>query len=311
MPVSTPAMLNAPEPPWFDDWLPEVAVNPQGAVYALWFDWSDAPRVSCGGQSQSYMARSSDGGQSWASLGPVSDTYVNWTFTNSNIIPNQGDYMGLFANPSAVYTAWTDARIGTPDIWTAKLPVGGIQVEIVSLVADTVHVAITWKASGPYPASAEVVRVSGGVSTLFGPTIGTVVFNPSGVASYSDSTVLTSTQYRYALRMVVGASTQVLGERSVITPGPPPIVPPQLTFLGVTPNPSKGSLRVRFTLPDDTKADLRLYDITGRPLRWQEYRGKGIYDLDLAQGLDLKAGLYFLKLDHGSNHLTRRVSYVP
>src|SRR5206468_10088190 len=121
-------------------------------------------------------------------------------------------------------------------------------------------------------------------STLNGPTIGNVVFDASGVASYSDSTVLTSTQYRYALRMVVGASTQVLGERSVITPGPPPT---QLTFLGVTPNPSKGSLRVRFTLPADNKADLRLYAIAGRPPRWQEYRGNGSYDLDRAQGLGL------------------------
>src|SRR5262249_19574558 len=88
---STPAMLSAAEPGLYDDWLPEVGVAGDGTVYALWYDFSDAPPSAAGGYSQSYMARSTDGGVTWASLGPVSDRFNNWTTINSNIIPNQGD----------------------------------------------------------------------------------------------------------------------------------------------------------------------------------------------------------------------------
>src|SRR5207247_1251208 len=158
---SAPVMLSAPEPAWFDDWLPEVAVAGDGAVYAAWYDFSDSPAASDGGQSQTYMARSDDAGATWASLGPVSDAFVNWTYSNSNIIPNQGDYVALFGNATTVIPCWTDARVGTPDIWAAPFPVGALQIEIESVVADSNLVTLVWHARGPYPASANVARAEG------------------------------------------------------------------------------------------------------------------------------------------------------
>ena len=78
-------------------------------------------------------------------------------------------------------------------------------------------------------------------------------------------------------------------------------------FFGASPNPAGKLLHVRFSLPDDAKVDLRLYDITGRPLRWQEYQGPGPYEVDFGAGLDLKPGLYFLKLTRaGVDNIDRR-----
>ncbi len=303
---SSPAMLSAPEPPWFDDWLPEVAVAGNGSVYALWYDFADSPAASDGGQSQTYMARSDDAGATWASLGPVSGAFVNWTFTNSNIIPNQGDYTALFANATTVVPCWTDGRIGTPDIWAAPFAIASIQVAIESVVADTNRVTITWHAQGPYPASADVMRADG-----TGPyqVIGTVTFDGSGLATYADGTVLTAAQYRYALQLAVGASTEILGEWTVLTPGRQRAL---LSFAGAVPNPTKKkALRVQFTLPDNIEADLRLYDITGRPLRLRIYRGPGPFDVDFGDGLDLKPGIYLLRLSHAGSDVVRRVSIIP
>ena len=307
---NTPVNLSAPEPGWFDDWLPEVAVTGQGTVYALWYDFSDSPLSTSGGLSEAYMARSDNGGAAWASLGPVSETAVNWTNVNTNTIPNQGDYMALFANATNVYPVWTDTRfpvLGTPDVFSAPFAIGSLQVEIESVLADTSLVTIGWRARGTYPASAEVIRADG-VGAYGAAALGTVVFDAGGRASFSDPGVLAATQYRYALRFTVGASTQIMGERTVVTPGHQR---PEFAMLGAIPNPSKSSLRVRFTLPDNARASLRLYDIAGRPLKWVEYQGPGPYDVGFGQGLDLKPGLYFLKLSRAGKDIIRRVSVLP
>jgi hypothetical protein len=51
----------------------------------------------------------------------VSSVTTPWTTVTSNLIPNQGDYLGLYANDSYVAYAWADGRNGRPDIYTAKL----------------------------------------------------------------------------------------------------------------------------------------------------------------------------------------------
>ncbi len=303
---STPVMLSAPEPGLYDNWLPEVAVTGQGAVYALWYDFSDAPLASDGGQSQAYMARSDDGGATWASLGPVSDRFVNWSGVNSNIIPNQGDYAALFANATQVIPCWTDGRVGTPDIWAAPFAVGAVQVQIKSAVADTNSVTLKWHATGPHPIAAQVIRATGGAE--YSSVVGSVVFDANHDATFQDNNVLTAAQYRYALQMTIGGATVIMGERTLVTQGHER---PEFVFLGASPNPAGKLLHVRFSLPDAVKVDLRLYDITGRPLRWQEYQGPGPYEVDFGAGLDLKPGLYFLKLSRAGTDKIIRVSLVP
>lgn len=101
----------------FDDWLPEVAVGANGDVYAAWYDWRDAAPTTNGGESSVYLARSADGGVTWAELGATSDARTTWTGLNTNIVPNEGDYLSLFADAGGLSVAWSDGRGGTPDVF--------------------------------------------------------------------------------------------------------------------------------------------------------------------------------------------------
>jgi len=106
--------------PRFDDWMPEVAVDNAGRPFAAWYDWRDRTPFSCGGFSTVYLARSDDGGDSWTSLGPVSDQQTDWTSVYSRIAPNQGDYISMFAHDIGVGIAWADGRNGDPDVFFAR-----------------------------------------------------------------------------------------------------------------------------------------------------------------------------------------------
>src|SRR6185295_17580676 len=106
------------DPPYFDNWLPEVSVAGDGRVYALWYGFHEAPDSTCGGESEIYLARSDDAGLGWIDVGRVSTANSPWTRTFSNIQPNQGDYTALYTNHLNLYAAWSDGRFGNPDILT-------------------------------------------------------------------------------------------------------------------------------------------------------------------------------------------------
>ena len=57
---STPVQVNQC-PPGYYEAFPEVAVSPEGRVYAAWYDWRDALPSTAGGESSVYLARSDDG----------------------------------------------------------------------------------------------------------------------------------------------------------------------------------------------------------------------------------------------------------
>ena len=106
--------------PGSDDWLPELAVGPEGHVYAAWYDWSDSPLSQCAALANTRLARSVDGGVQWQRLGTLSDRASAWSLTTSNLVPNQGDYIGLVADTLGVAAGWADARGDTPDIYFAQ-----------------------------------------------------------------------------------------------------------------------------------------------------------------------------------------------
>ena len=109
----------------YDDWLPEIAVDAAGRVYAAWYDWRDAGEARCAGASLVYHARSGDGGVTWTPLGPLADALSDWSRVSSNLAPNQGDYIALCAGSESLMAAWADGRNGTPDIYLARRPLAG------------------------------------------------------------------------------------------------------------------------------------------------------------------------------------------
>jgi hypothetical protein len=106
--------------PYYDNWLPEVAVPSDGNVYALWYDWRDTP-ASCFGGSNIYMTRSLNGGATWVANQAATDaTTANWTQVATNIAPNEGDYNSMYGG-DCIALAMADGRLGDADIYAARL----------------------------------------------------------------------------------------------------------------------------------------------------------------------------------------------
>jgi len=108
-------------PPYYDDWLPEVGVGPDGRAYVAWYDWRDTPASGCSAVSIVSLSRSIDGGGAWQRLGTVTDRPSDWSLTSSNLVPNQGDYIGLSADEQGIYVGWADARGESPDVYLARI----------------------------------------------------------------------------------------------------------------------------------------------------------------------------------------------
>jgi hypothetical protein len=92
-------------------------------VIAAWYDWRDTPDAFCGAYSLTYAATSVNGGASWQAGRPVADAFTAWSLVNSNQVPNQGDYLGLWAGGERAWLAWADGRDGDPDVYSATLDV--------------------------------------------------------------------------------------------------------------------------------------------------------------------------------------------
>jgi len=304
---SAPVNVSGDEPGRYDDWLPEVTVTPAGTVYAAWYGFDDAPDVADGGWSLTKLARSDDGGLSWKPLGAVSDGFVDWTNSSSNIIPNQGDYIALFADATHLIPAWTDTRYyGTSDIWAAPITLSETQYAIESVAADSDHVAITWHALGTPAGPVDVMRSSGNAPFAYSVVEGGRTFDGSGRLAIDDSTVAGTTQFRYALRL---PTTRIVAERTVRLDAARALpAPTDESPFGVFPNPARRSLQVRFTLSDNEPANLRLYDLGGRVIRDLWYQGAGAYDVRVGAGVTIRPGVYFLRLEYRGHDWSRRVA---
>ena len=77
------------------------------------------------------------------------------------------------------------------------------------------------------------------------------------------------------------------------------------------PNPSRAGFDVRFTLPDGVPARLELFDLSGRLLRAREVRGAGAGTARFERMGELRAGVYVVRLSHGSETRTARVTVLP
>jgi hypothetical protein len=301
----TPVRVNN-DPPYFDNWLPEIAVAADGSVYVFWYGWHEATATACGGESHCYLARSTNGGQTWLQTGRVTETLSAWSAPGSftNIQPNQGDYIGLYANET-VYTAWADNRNGNADTYVSVLPtsVTPVLVSLASANAFPDHVTVTWYSASSEVNEAYVYRLEDDEWLLKGA----VTRTGSGQLIYEDRDVTPGKRYAYRLGVRDGTIERFMGEVSIV-------VPSRFTLRidGVRPNPTDRDVWVSFTLPVDGSATLSLVDVTGRRVRFREVGslGRGRHVLDLAEGELLPAGVYIVRLEQGGKASSKRVSVV-
>lgn len=301
----TPLRLNE-SPVGFDDWLPEVAVAPDGGVYGAWYDFSVAPPATNGGQSGVVLARSGDGGVTWTVLGQIADTLSNWTASVTNIEPNQGDYIALFANDSYVWPSWADARHGNPDVFVTRVPIipNGVTAAFEAVRLGAESISIDWQAT---PADTVTMRLYR--STDGGPYqyLDLLSFDTGGQATYTDTTVVPNHAYDYRLGRFVNGVEIFHGQVHVFLP----LVFP-FSLASPRPNPVVGSsYGVSFSLATNEPAILTLHDITGREVfRRTLEDGQGAHTLTLPVAGNLPQGLYILRLRQGSRDTSTRFHLV-
>jgi hypothetical protein len=292
------------DPGYLDDWLPEIAVGGSTPL-VLWYDWRDAAPSRCGGVSQVYMALSQDGGSSWASLGAVTDAASDWTNSSSNLAPNQGDYMSLYANPITAYPAWADARNGDPDVYTLAFSFAPTPtlVSLLSAEAEPDRVTLAWYASEATGLIANVYRR--GSESSDWAAIAQVVVPENGRVVYLDSEVTPGARYQYRLGIVEGGVESFFGEAWVDVPLR------RLALSAIAPNPTARDLWVSFVLPTSAPATLRLYDVAGREVRSRDVGGAaGVRPVNLGEGGLLPMGVYVVRLTQGGKTVSARVSVV-
>ena len=316
---SGPARVND-EASLYDDFLPEVGVGRDGNPYVMWYDWRDA-LPNCGGVSNIYLTRSTDGGGSWEANRPLTSAQTAWTSTASNIAPNQGDYQGLYGG-AVIAMSWGDGRLGDADVWATKLTVG----PQISCAADTTVAAGTvytpwYNLIDPnllfddtYQYSVSLDRawpgtpVAGSAPVPRGAAVG---LSPSipvpDTAAVGDVHLCLTVSQNGAAVTSCCATLHVVAAVAGVgnTPGA------EFALHGARPNPSAGHLTVAFSLPDGSPANLELVDVAGRRVFQREVGslGAGFHVIPIER-TGLPAGIYGLRLTQHGHTLTSKVSVV-
>ncbi len=302
---SEPGRVNE-DPPGFDNWLPEVAVAPDGGVYCAWYDYRDSAPTRCGGEAGVYLARSGDGGVTWTTLGAMTDTLSNWSAALTDILPNQGDYMSLFTTSAQVHVCWSDARRGNPDVFSAAAPLipNGAQVAFQRLRLGFNRISLDWSTSPADTLSMRLYRSTDGGAYS---NIAAVTFDATGALTYADTTVMGDHVYAYRLGRFTNGIELFFGQVRLFLPSTFPI-----SMSAPRPNPVVGSsFTASFSVPEEGPADLILHDITGREVFRQTVNlGKGPHTLTLPAGSELKQGIYVLTLRQGGRNASTRVHLV-
>jgi len=290
----------------YDDWLPEVAVTGDSHVFCTWFDWRDAAPTACGGESNLYLYRSDNGGQSWANLGLITDAKSSWTSVQSNVAPNQGDYIALFANATTVIPVWGDGRDGDPNVYL--VPILATTPTLASLATSVVEsgrVTLDWLATEWANQSASLERRDG--SGAGWSAIADHLVDADGHVRFVDVTVSAGRTYDYRLAFSGSAGPVYSSQAEITVPAGA-----ALALRSPQPNPAVNDLWIGFSLPSAERATLSLIDIAGREVERRDVGGLGAGDhrVNLAEGRQLPAGVYIVKLQQGARTLTTRASVV-
>jgi len=302
---STPLRVNE-DAPGFDNWLPELAVAPDGGLYSAWYDFHDAAPTTSGGAAHVYLARSGDGGATWTTLGAVTDTVSNWTGVPTNIEPNQGDYISLFANSSFVWPCWADIRRGNPDVFAARVPLipNGAQVSFENVRLGNKSISIDWST---VPADTLTMRLYRSVDNGAFLYRDLVQFDAAGLLTYADTVVTPDHGYTYRLGRFQNGVEIFYGQVSVFLSSTFP-----LSISRPDPYPvTTTSFSVNVSLATNEPAELVLFDIAGRAVERQAVNlGMGPHTVTFRVGPELGQGLYFLRLRQGGKDTATRVHFV-
>ncbi len=321
---STPVRLNDDDP-WYDGVFPEIAVDDRGIAHCYWHDFRDD---AFGAESYEYMTSSGDGGVTWGPNQRLSDEKSFWSAFACGTA-NQGDYQGITAGGQAVYPCWADSRLGDPDVFmeksvfsTTRVCPPGQSVAGGSLPMLTFRVTNTGTGAGQFgwnveddngwvqgatpgvtgsvslaPGSFQDVLVQLAITGSCSPATDQVRFVTSDahIPGWKETCATTLT--------CTAPTTAVAGSGAAA-----------LTLFPPRPNPTRGPVRLGFTLAEGGTAEVGIFGAGGRRIRALA-RGPhdaGPHDI-VWDGRDeygrlVPAGLYYVRLRTQGQSLQKPVS---
>lgn len=110
-----------------------------------------------------------------------------------------------------------------------------------------------------------------------------------------------------SLESVAGEGSRIAPEAAIGREATPlASAPLAFAIVGLSPQPSRGVLRVELTLADDGPAFLELMDVAGRRVEWRRLAtsGPGRYAIELNRRLP--AGIYLVRLTQGPRAVTKK-----
>jgi len=175
-----------------------------------------------------------------------------------------------------------------------------ILMPLVEASAAPGRARITWEAGGA------------AVASLQRRSEGDEVWHPVGIFRADSAGNLAcedpgaESGVRYAYRLVDVATATALTEETWVTVPWPALV----SLAGAAPNPSVGSLAVRFSLRSSEPATLDLLDLAGRRVVSRQVGALGIgpHTVTLGEGRAVRPGVYFVRLTQGGlSHTAKAV----
>jgi hypothetical protein len=304
------------DPPWFDNSMPEVAVDGLGRVHVGWYDRRDDPE---GMNYHVYWTWSEDGGETFVPSRALSAT-------QSVLDPDEwtelGDHWSLIGTEDGIAGAWTFATgedVGNSrnehniHFRRAWIPVE-VEVDDLAAAVRVRRADLSWRIDRPD----YLWRFRVGRRVVGGPegfvVIGEVERNADWQVSeyaFSDTTVVGSTEYEYRIEALLANETVIYSEAVVA---------------GVPPTPEGVSLRVasrggpsvlELTSPLRGSADFQVFDVQGGRVRtitgiavepgvneieW-DVRGDG--------GMRLASGVYFVRAHVGPHEGVLKIVVTP
>ena len=167
----------------------------------------------------------------------------------------------------------------------------------------------------------ELVRVGATPTTFLQTHVRPNLTESKVVVSVTPLEVLTSLQSRDCWTETIlsdfGVGIPNPGSDCTIDVGVPSGVPDRVVLHQNTPNPFNPATRIRFSLPNRSRVELKIYDITGREVATlvsgeleasarHEYNWYG----KTGSGEDVGSGVYFYRLDTGKESQTKKMVLI-
>jgi len=308
--------------PGADQLMPEVGVSVEGYVCAMWLD-NSSTTGPCMPSSNIMTSRSMDGGVTWIPAPFVTDVPTDWDEAPSDIVPNQGDYLSLYAGEQVGF-AFADGRLGDPDIFSAgTFLFSGTSCGADSAVRVGSSHTRSWSISNAntffFNAYACSLTCDRGWSNF--PVAGSLTVGPSSVAPISLSYAIPDTaavgvvHFTFKLAQSDGlpitsctlADTIVAGSTTAVALED---LGPRLAIGRLWPNPGPGIAHLSFSLAAAAPASLEMFDVSGRRVWSREVGDLGAGAHEVALGRDLPTGIYAIRLHQSGRTVGSRMTIL-